>query len=137
MTNEVRISGRAVKDAVRNGNGPYRFSIACDSGKKSTEFFSIVWWSERGTQVKKGAELQIVGRLHQSSWEKNGEKFSRVEVVANDVSGPSIEGNTPAPPLPPLTPKFPVPTRGPRDYKVAETRPVTPTDPITDLDIGF
>lgn len=108
VVNEVRISGRAVKDATKTGNGPYRFSIATGGGKKRdseqrwpTEYFDVTWFSDRGNQVKRGAEVEVVGRLRQSRWERDGEKHSRVEIAAKEVTGQSIDANK----AEPLTPR--------------------------------
>jgi single-strand DNA-binding protein len=136
FTNKVEISGRAVKDAARMGNGPFRFSIATGGAKKRgseerwpTEYFDCVCWHDCGAEVKRGAEVLVVGRLRQSAWEKDGAKHSRIEIVATAI----IDGRVPAP----ITPKYETPPLPPHEQKIAEARPVTEADPITDADIPF
>lgn len=110
--NEVRITGRATKDAQRFGNGPWKFAIAFGGGKKRdseerwpTEYVDVIWFSDRGAQIRRGSEIEVVGRLKQSRWEKDGQKHSRIEITAKEITGPCFRQEEPA--LPPLTPKYP------------------------------
>lgn len=66
--------------------------------KENTSFFDIVCWRDLGENVSesitKGARLIVTGRLEQRSWETdNGEKRSKVEVIADEV-GPSLRWAT-------------------------------------------
>lgn len=135
--NEVRISGRATRDAVRVGRGQYKFSIAVGGGKKRdsdehypTEFFDVTCWHDSAQHIRKGQVVLILGRLRQNTWEKDGQRHSRVEIVANEF--PGTEPKEAQSPL-----KYPIPTREPRQMKVAEHRPVTAEDPIDDSDVPF
>jgi single-strand DNA-binding protein len=134
--NEVRISGRAVRDAVRVGNGPFRFSLAVGGRKKDgsgnwpTEYFDCICWSTDAERIHRGDEVLVVGHLRQSRWEKDGQTHSRVEILATQLTS-SAEAK------PPITPRFDIPEHPPREQKVAAVRPVTAQDPITDEDIPF
>ncbi len=132
--NEVRLSGRAVRNAARIGNGPYRFSLACGGGKKRgsneywpTEYFDCICWSTDAEQIRRGDEVLVSGHLRQSRWEKDGQTRSRIEIQATEITKPE----------PAITPRYPLPESPPRERKVAEARPVTEQDPITDSDIPF
>ena len=139
FTNKVEISGRAVRDAVRTGNGPFRFSLATGGGKKKdgsgnwpTEFFDVLAWANQipdAERIRKGQEILVVGRLKQSCWEKDGVKHSKVEVVATALVDAA---NTPKKEF---VPAFAIPAHPPREQRVAEARPITPEDPITNEDV--
>jgi single-strand DNA-binding protein len=62
--------------------------------EEQTSFFDVVCWRELGENVSesvtKGTRVLVTGRLEQRSWEtENGDKRSKVEVVADEV-GPSL-----------------------------------------------
>lgn len=66
--------------------------------QEQTSFFDIVCWREMaenvGESLSKGARVLVTGRLEQRSWEtENGEKRSRIEVIADEV-GPSLRWAT-------------------------------------------
>ncbi len=65
--------------------------------KEAVSFFDVVCWREMAENVseslQKGARVVVTGRLEQRSWESNGEKRSKVEVVADEV-GPSLRWAT-------------------------------------------
>lgn len=58
-----------------------------------TSFFDIVCWREMAENasesLSKGSRVLVTGRLEQRSWETNGEKRSKIEVVAEEI-GPSL-----------------------------------------------
>ena len=55
-----------------------------------TSFFDVVAWRTLADNVaenlKKGDRVVVTGRLEQRSWEKDGEKRSKVEIVAEDIA---------------------------------------------------
>lgn len=57
--------------------------------QERTEWHSITMWGKRGEALakflKKGERLFVEGSLRTSSYEKNGEKRYRTEVIANNV----------------------------------------------------
>ena len=67
------------------------FRLAVDRGGKDDEadFFKISVWDRQAQTcaeyLAKGRMVAVEGRLRTSSWEDNGEKRSRVEVVARRV----------------------------------------------------
>ena len=67
------------------------FRLAVDRGGKDDEadFFRISVWDRQAEAcaqyLAKGRKVAVEGRLRTSTWEDNGEKRSRVEVVARRV----------------------------------------------------
>jgi len=65
--------------------------------KEQVSFFDIKCWSQLGenvsTSVAKGNRVIVSGRLEQQSWEQDGQKRSKVEIVADEV-GPSLRWAT-------------------------------------------
>ncbi|HUP70420.1 MAG TPA: single-stranded DNA-binding protein [Acidimicrobiales bacterium] len=61
--------------------------------QEATSFFDVVCWREMaenaGQSLSKGSRVLVTGRLEQRSWETNGEKRSKIEVVADEI-GPSL-----------------------------------------------
>lgn len=61
--------------------------------EEQVSFFDIVCWRELGENVcesvSKGTRVIVTGRLEQRSWDSDGEKRSKVEVIADEV-GPSL-----------------------------------------------
>lgn len=79
-----------------NGTARLRLSIAVNrSEKKNGEwgnkanFFEVTVWGKTAENIKqylsKGKQVAIDGYLDQQRWEKDGQKFSKVAVVANSV----------------------------------------------------
>lgn len=81
-----------------NGQSVCSFSLALNRSYKGadgnwtevTDFVDVVAWGPLGERVAqyltKGRPALVAGRLQSSSWEKDGQKRSKVEVVANDVT---------------------------------------------------
>lgn len=72
--------------------------------KEETEFHSVKVFGKQAetcaTYLKKGQEAIVEGRLHTSSWEKDGTKFYKTEIVADNVQfgkSQSPRGDTTAP----------------------------------------
>jgi single-strand DNA-binding protein len=66
--------------------------------EEATSFFDVVCWRDMAENVseslQRGSRVIVAGRLEQRSWEnQEGEKRSKVEVVADDV-GPSLRWAT-------------------------------------------
>lgn len=57
--------------------------------KEETEWFTVVVWNKLaetcGQHLTKGRKVYVEGRLASRSWESNGEKKYRTEVVGNQV----------------------------------------------------
>jgi single-strand DNA-binding protein len=67
------------------------FRLAVDRGSKNDEadFFRIAAWDRQAQlcadYLSKGRKIGVEGRLRQRSWEDEGQKRSRVEVVAHRI----------------------------------------------------
>lgn len=97
LVNELKISGRAGRDAQRYGNGPFKFSIAHGGGlnRKTGDRFPTLWinvvaWPRDlpdAEQVRKGDSLIVTGRLTVEEWkDKNtGEQKSMQVLVATSI----------------------------------------------------
>ena len=61
--------------------------------EERVSFFDIVCWQQMAENVaesvQKGTRVIVTGRLEQRSWETNGEKKSKIEIVADEI-GPSL-----------------------------------------------
>lgn len=58
--------------------------------KEAVEFHEVVAWGKLGElasqYLSKGRKVMVVGRLQTQSWEKDGVKRQRTEIVANDIN---------------------------------------------------
>jgi len=100
--NQVTLMGNLTRDPelrnTPNGQSVCSFSLALNRSYKAadgnwtevTDYVDIVAWGPLGERVAqyltKGRPALVSGRLQSSSWEKDGQKRSKVEVVANDVT---------------------------------------------------
>ena len=86
---EVRYtpSGKAVGDLRMAVNRQYR--MADGETRDETCFVNVVVWGRQaetsGEYLKKGSGLLVEGRLQYDEWEKDGQKFNRLRVVAERV----------------------------------------------------
>ena len=92
---EVRYTpkGMAVSDLRLAVSRQYK--TADGQPKDETCYLDVVVWGRQaetcGEYLKKGSPVLIEGRLQQDEWEKEGQKFNRLRVVAERVqflSGP-------------------------------------------------
>jgi single-strand DNA-binding protein len=100
--NQVILMGNLTRDPeVRqtpSGQSVCSFSLALNRAYKNqagewteaTDYIDIVAWGPLGERVgqylSKGRRCLVSGRLQQRSWEQDGQKRSKVEVLANDVT---------------------------------------------------
>lgn len=95
--NRVIISGRLTRDAeVKNlssGTSVVEFGLASNrkfKDKEDTTFIDCTMFGDRATNLAqyltKGKKLIVEGRLRYESWEKDGQKRSRVGIVVDEVS---------------------------------------------------
>ena len=92
--NQVILLGRLTRDAelrkTSGGKSVTEFSLAVDKGNDEASFFDVVAWEKTAELVNqytsKGSKVLVQGRLDQQSWEKDGQKRSKVVVVAFDVT---------------------------------------------------
>src|SRR6185369_7914939 len=100
--NQVILMGNLTRDPelrqTPNGQNVVSFSLALNRSYKDasgewqevTDYVDCVAWAalaERVAQyLSKGRRAMVVGRLQSRSWEQDGQKRSKVEVLANDVT---------------------------------------------------
>ena len=100
--NQVTLMGNLTRDpelrTTPNGASVCSFSLALNRSYKNaegnwtevTDYVDIVAWGSLGERVAqyltKGRPALVSGRLQSRSWEQDGAKRSKVEVVANDVT---------------------------------------------------
>lgn len=97
--NNYSVIGRMTRDLderaftyTANGKARLNISIAVNDGygdNQYTSYFDVVVWGKTAENIKpylgKGKQLCINGRLRQDRWENNGQKNSRVVIVAETV----------------------------------------------------
>ena len=103
--NHVVLIGRLTQDLgsdersfgyVGNGQARANVSIAVNRSKKSGDqwveeanFFNVTIWGKTAENLKpyltKGKQICVEGHLKQDRWEKDGQKQSRVTIVADNV----------------------------------------------------
>jgi single-strand DNA-binding protein len=108
--NSVVLVGRITKDCgsdersfsyVGNGTAKAVVNIAVNRGVKKgdkwedeTSFFDVTIWGKTAENLKprltKGTQITVSGYLKQDRWEKDGQKQSRVQVVADMVEIPNV-----------------------------------------------
>ena len=100
--NQVIIMGNLTRDPelrqTPNGQSVCSFSLALNRSYKDasgewqemTDYVDVTAWANLGERVAqymtKGRRCLVTGRLQSRSWEQEGQKRSKVEVVANDVT---------------------------------------------------
>lgn len=114
--NHVVIVGRLTRDLgtdeksfgyVASGQARANISIAVNRSKKQgdewvdeSNFFDVTIWGKTAENLKpkllKGTQIIVDGYLKQDRWEKDGQKFSKVSIVANSVelAGGKKEGGS-------------------------------------------
>lgn len=98
--NSVAVSGRLVKDAeykqFQNG-GVISFTVAVNRSQKGQDgqwhdvpsFIDVKRWSKTaGLQpyLKKGSQVCVQGSVEQETWEKDGQKRSRIVINALNIA---------------------------------------------------
>lgn len=85
--NPVLSFSMATNQSVKDGNGGF---------KDIPTFHNIVVWGKLGNwlseNIAKGERIAVRGRINNRSWEKNGVKQYRTEIVADDVIPMSKQG---------------------------------------------
>jgi len=98
--NQITVEGNMTRDPVlrtTSGGTPVcNFSIACnrfykkgDEFEKETSFFDVQCWGGMAEEVaargRKSSSVRISGRLKQEKWEYEGQKRSRIIILAFNV----------------------------------------------------
>ena len=100
--NQVILMGNLTRDPelrqTPSGQQVCSFSLALNRSYKdqngewqeATDYIDVVAWGPLGERVaqymSKGRRALVQGRLQSRSWEQDGQKRSKVEVLANDVT---------------------------------------------------
>ena len=102
--NSVTVAGNATRDpehfAAKSGDGPGVVKLGVASNRRwtdksgnqheETSFFDVTCFGDLGrnvlASVSKGQRILIEGRLEQDTWEDNGQKRSKVQIIADDVA---------------------------------------------------
>jgi len=136
--NQVILVGRITRDAelryTASGSALCNFSIAVNRRVKKAEqwtdeasFFDLTLWDKQAENLSKylvkGTQVAIQGELRQDRWEKDGQKFSKVQVFVSNLQllgsgrggsgegGPRSEGG------------YSAPARSPEPQRAAPQRP--------------
>lgn len=99
--NHVSVTGNLTRSpelrATQGGTPVLSFGIAVNDRRKNASgqwedvpnFFECVTFGNRATAlsdiIAKGMKVAVAGKLHYSSWEKDGQKHSKVDIIANEV----------------------------------------------------
>lgn len=109
--NSVVLVGRITKDVgsdersfsyVGNGIAKAVVNIAVNRGVKKgdkwedeTSFFDVTIWGKTAENLKsrltKGTQITVSGYLKQDRWEKDGQKQSKIQVIADMVQVPNVK----------------------------------------------
>lgn len=109
--NKVMVYGNLTRDpelkALPSGSNVASFAIATNrvyndrdgNRQEETEFHNIVVFGKQAENVAKyltkGSSAFVEGRLQTRSWDKDGQKQYRTEIVADSVQfGPKKDSNT-------------------------------------------
>lgn len=106
-TNHVILVGRVTRDVGgdersfgyvgANGTARANVSIAVNRSRKDasgqwseeTSFFDVTVWGKQAENLKqyltKGKQILVDGSLRQDRWEKDGQKYSKVNIVAENI----------------------------------------------------
>lgn len=99
--NQVSITGNLTREPelrnMQSGTAVLSFGIAVNDRRKNASgqwedvpnFFECVTFGNRATALSdiltKGMKVSIAGKLHYSSWEKDGQKHSKVDIIAQEI----------------------------------------------------
>ena len=98
--NKCAVIGRLTRDIevtyTPNGAACGKISLAVNESRKSgnewvenTNYFDVTIWGKSAENLKpyltKGKQTAIGGHLQQQRWEKNGQHYSKVVIIADNV----------------------------------------------------
>ena len=99
--NQVAVTGNLTRNvelrSTAGGTAVLSFGIAVNDRRKNASgqwedvpnFVDCVVFGNRATALAdiltKGMKVAVAGKLHYSSWEKDGQKHSKVDIIANEV----------------------------------------------------
>lgn len=159
--NRVNISGNLTRDSelrqTQSGTAILRFGVAVNDRRKNNQtgewedypnFIDCVMWGNRANALanylKRGTKVALEGRLHWSSWEKDGVKRSKVEVYVDEVEFLSSRNTQQqssqqayAPQQPAYSTPAPASAGAPAPQQAPAPVSAPPTDNVYDEDIPF
>lgn len=106
---KATVAGNVTSDLevrfIASGKAVLSFSVAVNERKKVNEewvdevsYFDIVMWDKAAEHFAencgKGTPVTIFGRLKQETWEKDGQKRSRVVLVSENAQYPYVKGES-------------------------------------------
>lgn len=111
--NRCNISGNLTRDpemrALRNGTQVLSFGVAVNDRRKNPQtgdwedypnFVDCTMFGTRaeavGRYLSKGTKVAIEGKLRYSSWEKDGQRRSKLEVIVDEIEFMSQHQQAPA-----------------------------------------
>jgi single-strand DNA-binding protein len=143
--NRVCISGNLTRDpelkALPSGTSVLELGVAVNDRRKNQDgewedypnYVDCSLFGKRAESLSKylskGQKVTIAGKLHYSSWEKDGQKRSKLSVIADDVEFMSRKGEG-ATNAPQTAQKAPIPSSKP-------TKAQAPATEVYDEDIPF
>lgn len=125
--NQVNVTGNLTKDSeirvTQSGSQILNFSVAVNDRHKNQQtgnwenypnYIGCVMFGSRAEHIQpylvKGTKVAINGKLRYSSWEKDGQKRSKIEIIVNDIeflSSKNGESDVPPQSIPTSTPPVP------------------------------
>ena len=109
--NQVILMGNLTRDpelrSTNTGQSVCNFSLALNRSYKdasgnwqeATDYIDVIAWGPLGERVQqyvtKGRPVLVTGRLQNRTWEQDGQKRNKVEVVAQDVTFLGGRGDSP------------------------------------------
>ena len=146
--NQVNISGNLTREpelrATAGGTQVLSFGVAVNDRRRNPQngewedypnFVDCTMFGTRAEAVsryiRKGSKVAISGKLRYSSWEKDWQKRSKLEVIVNDIEFMSRGDSQQTAYQPPVTPQQTAP--------VQTSIPIAPAAPVEvyDDDIPF
>ena len=98
--NQVVLVGRVTRDAelryTASGAALCNFSVAVnrrtkkgDQWQDEASFFDLTLWEKQAENLSKylvkGTQVAVQGELRQDRWEKDGQKFNKIQVFVNNL----------------------------------------------------
>lgn len=90
--NSVNLIGRLVADGelryTTSGTPVTNLRLAVQKSKDEADFFDVVVWeksAEFAATLQKGQRVGVSGRLSTNSYEKDGQKITKVQITAFQI----------------------------------------------------
>ncbi len=143
--NKAIIAGNVTRDpelkSLPSGIKITTFSVATNrfwkdavtgERKEMAEYHNIVVFGRQAENcaqyVKKGSQISVIGRIQTRSWEQDGQKKYRTEIVAEDVQFGSRPNTTGTAPSAAYSTPVTAPSESAIDYPDADALDINPDD---------